>query len=600
MLRDLHVRNLAVLAAGAVELGPGLNVLTGETGAGKSIVVDSLLLLAGGRASSDLIRTGADSLSITGVFDPPPAGSPAASLLAEAGVEAAPGEPLVVRREVSREGRNRVFVDDQPVTARLLADLAPHLLRIHGQREELALVGADLQRYWLDQSGGGAAAALKAEVAAAHDAYDRLRERLTRLDGDERLRNERLELLRFHVGELDAARPVIGEVAELRVERDVLRHAEAISSALGAAYAALHEDEGAALERIAQAGHRLAGIADWEPQASAWQQELGELGVRVQEIARGLGHRLGEVEANPARLDVVEERLALLERLARRQGVDADALVERRQVLAAELAELEGDSADRDELARRAAGALAAYDERATALTAARARWGAVLMRRLESELADLALGRARFAVALAPRRRANSPLERDGVGIDFGPDGIDQVTFLFTPNPGEEPRPLSRVASGGELARIYLALQLAALDEGAPGRPTLVFDEVDAGVGGAEASALGNKLARLARGGQILAVTHLPQVAAAADSHFKVGKRVDGGRTFAEVGALDGDGRVVEIARMLAGSEVTALSRQHAEELIAAARRALAERLAESSVAPPPPADAAGRAKRR
>jgi DNA repair protein RecN (Recombination protein N) len=602
VLRDLHVRNLAVLAAGSVELGPGLNVLTGETGAGKSLVVDSLLLLAGARASSDLIRTGADQLTVTGVFAPPPDDAAACrGVLAEAGIEVAAGEEIVVRREVSREGRNRVFVNDQPVTLRLLAELAASLLRIHGQREELALVESDLQRQWLDRCGGAEAARLLAHVGEAFEAWRRLAERVEDLQGDERRRAERLDLLRFQVDELAAAKPQSGELAALRSERDVLRHAEAIGRALGDTHAALHEDEGAALERLARAHARLGEIAAWEPEAAGWQGELAELEVRLAEVARAVGRRLDQVEADPVRLDAVEERLALLERLARKHGGDADALAARLGTLTSELAEIEADSASLDELIARRDAALAAYAAAASELSAARERWGRDLAARLERELADLALARARLEISLAPRRRADSPLRHQGEAIEIGPRGFDQVTFLFAPNPGEELRPLSRIASGGELARLYLALQLAAHDEGASGRPTLIFDEVDAGVGGAEASALGLKLARLARGGQILAVTHLPQVASFADRHVLVRKRVEGARTATEVQPLAGEERIAELARMLAGHEVTALSRQHAAELVASAQSALRAAVAASQpLAPASPAAAAGRDRTR
>ncbi len=579
MLRELHVRNLAVLAEASVEFGGGFNVLSGETGAGKSIVVDSLSLLAGARASADLVRTGAEALTVSGVFEPEGRGW--RGVLEEAGLDAE-GAEVLVRREIARSGRNRVFVNDQPTTLRLLADLAPFLLRIHGQRDELGLIEPDLQRALLDRSGGAEAAPLLARVATAFDQYSRLAERLEHLSGDDRMRRERLELLRFHASEIDAAKIRAGEEIELRAERDVLRNADTIARSLGTAATLLFDEEGAAVERIARAQTLLAEVEVWETQATAWGAELEEVRIRLEEMARAVQHRLDGLEADPVRLDAVEERLAILERLIRKHGGDTTAVLARRAEIEAELAELEGDDESRDELAAKVAAALAEYRQAALDLSKAREAWGRALVERIEGELKDLGLARARLAVALERRRRSGSPLNvptpggADGSGeeIEFGRDGLDQVVFLFAPNPGEPPRPLARIASGGELSRIHLALQLASRGEAEKANPTLVFDEVDTGIGGAEAAALGAKLQRLAKGGQILAVTHLPQVASHADLHFKVSKQVDGGRTSVQVEALGAETRVEEVARMLAGRKVTDLSLSHAQELIAGAVR--------------------------
>jgi len=575
VLRELHIRNLAVLAEASVDFGPGLNILSGETGAGKSIVVDSLSLLAGARASTEMIRSGAEALTVSGVFEP--AGSDWQRVLEEAGLDA-DGSEVLIRREIARSGRNRVFVNDQPTTLRLLSDLSPFLLRIHGQRDELGLIEPELQRGLVDRSGGPEGEALLARIAAAFDQHARLAERLERLTGDDRARRERLDLLRFQAGEIDAARLRAGEEVELRSEREVLRHAEAIVRALGTCHSLLSEDEGSALERIGKSRDLLVDVEEWEPQATVWGAEIDEIRIRVADLATSLSHRLDGLEADPARLDQIEERLALLERLCRKHGGDTAAVLARREEIEAELGELEGDAQNRDELEEKVAAALAEYRAAALALSRKRDEWGKALVERVERELADLGLGRARLAVSLERRRRADSPLVIDGEATDFGRDGFDQVVLLFAPNPGEEPRPLARIASGGELSRIHLALQLATRAEEA--RPTLVFDEVDTGISGAEAAALGRKLQRLvwtgARQpqGQIFAVTHLPQVASCADLHFKVSKRVEGDRTSVRVEDLDMDGRVEEVARMLAGSKVTKLSLSHARELIEGAAK--------------------------
>lgn len=558
MLREIHVRNLAVMAEASVELGGGLNILSGETGAGKSIIVDSLNLLSGARASVDMIRSDADALTVSGVFELE--GDGWRSVFEEAGLEAE-GSEVLVRREIARSGRNRVFVNDQPTTLRLLSDLAPFLLRIHGQRDEMGLIEPELQKRMLDRSGGAEAIGLLAKVEAAFEQHARLAERLATLSGDDRARRERIDLLRFQASEIDGARIRAGEETELKSEREVLRHAEAITRALGTAFSLLSEEEGSALERIGKSQGLFADVEEWEPQAAAWNAELEELRIRLAELASSLSHRLDGLEADPARLDLIEERLAILERLCRKHGGDTAAVLARRAEMEAELAELEGDAENRDELEARVAAARQEYMEAARALSQARERWGKALVQAIEGELKDLGLGRARLGVALERRH-------------DLGRDGLDQVVFLFAPNPGEEPRPLARIASGGELSRIHLALQLAAHGETEKARPTLVFDEVDTGIGGAEAAALGKKLQRLAKGGQILAVTHLPQVASHADAHFKVSKRVDKGKTRVKVEELGSDARVEEVARMLAGTEVTRLSLSHARELIEGAAR--------------------------
>ncbi|MGH9382639.1 MAG: DNA repair protein RecN [Thermoanaerobaculia bacterium] len=572
MIRELHIRNLAVVEESVIDFGPGLNVLTGETGAGKSMVVDSLALLAGARASSELIRTGADLLTVSGVFEPPDDGW--RHRLEDAGLACDADEPLVVRREISAEGRNRVYVNDQPATLRLLADVIGPLMQIHTQREELSLTTPDQQRIWLDRAGEPESRTLLDGVAALAWAYEDLAGRWARLTGDRRLRDERIDLLRFQLQEIEAAALEPGEDEELRRERDVLRNLQAVVEGLGGAVDALYEAEGSAEERLGQAVRSLEGIAAWEHAAAEWLDLLGQAQIPLREVARSLRRRLDGLEGDPGRLDGVENRLAVVERLCRKYGGSAAAVLEHRERAAAELAELEGDAGDLETLRGQMEEALAAYARVAQELSARRREWADGLAVRVHAELEDLALAKARFSIELKPRPREGSALVLDGMPVEFGPHGVDHVQFLFAPNPGEEARPLARIASGGELARVYLALQLAVRGPGAASPATLVFDEVDAGIGGAEAAALGEKLQRLAGGGQILVVTHLAQVASHGDRHLRVGKRVAGGKTRVSVEALAETARVEEIARMLAGAEVTALSRSHAAEMIADARR--------------------------
>jgi DNA repair protein RecN (Recombination protein N) len=591
MLGHLHIKNLAVLSEASVEFQPGWNVLTGETGAGKSIVVDSLALLAGARASGDLIRTDADTLTVTGTFDG--VGPRCDAILEQAGLEPAAGE-LVIRRDISRSGRNRVFVNDQPATLRLLADLAPALLRIHGQREELGLVHPELQRAWVDRQGGAEGDRLLAEVARLHADYRRLAERLASVGTDERLRRERLELAAFQIAEIERAALAAGEEEELRRERDLLRNADAIARALGGLVGLVEDEEGSCTERLAAAATGLAAVAEWHGEAAGWIGELDELRIRAAELARTVRQHAERIDADPTRLARVEDRLAIVERLCRKYGPSSADVLARLEALRAERSDLELGVEQRGELERLVAAALDRYRDAALELSRRRAGWGEELSAHVRRELADLALRKARLEIRLDRRPREESPLVVDGQPVDFGEHGIDAVSFEFSPNPGEALRPLQRVASGGELSRVYLALQLvgraprrAASPRGAKrsrsageaagdadGEPTLVFDEVDAGIGGVEAVVLGRKLRELARGGQILSVTHLPQVASLGDHHLAVEKQVRGGRTFVAVRTLEGRARVDEIARMLGGEEAAAAARDHAEAMLAESER--------------------------
>jgi DNA repair protein RecN (Recombination protein N) len=573
VLRDLHVRNLAVIVEAQIEFGSGLNILTGETGAGKSIVVDSLALLSGARASQELIRTGADTLSVSGVFEP--GGQEWRGVLEQAGIEVS-GPELTVRREINRAGRNRVFLDDQPVTLGLLARLAPELLRIHTQREELGLVSPELQRIWLDKSSGPRGQEAVRQVEAAYDEYAGLADRLERAQGNEQLRREQIDLLGFQIEELDAARLQPDEDEQLRAEREVLRHREAIAAALGSSYGLLFEDDGAAGERISLAIRRLQDISDWEPLSDGLIGTLESMKVGLEDLAGELRRRLDQIEADPSRLDVVEERLSVIERLTHKYGRNCTGLIAHREALERELEELTGAESLREELSNRVGEALQRYSKAAESLSALRRNWGRELSDRVHHELADLALGKARFAVSLDRRRRDESPVEVNGLPVEFSSTGYDQVSYQLAANPGEDPAPLSSSASGGELSRIYLAVQLAIRASGPASSSTLVFDEVDAGIGGAQAAALGKKLARLAQGGQILVVTHLPQVACYADRHFRVEKRTEQDRTVTRVRSLDDAARVEEVARMLAGKRVTELSLSHAREMITSAAEGL------------------------
>jgi DNA repair protein RecN (Recombination protein N) len=570
MLTHLHIRNLAVIEDVSVEFGSGLNVLTGETGAGKSILIDALALLSGVRATSDLIRKGTDRLTVTGIFRP--SGEAWIESLTRAGL-AVEDDAIVIRREVTRDGPNRVFVNDEPVTLKLLTRIAPLLLRIHAQREELNLVSPEFQRQLLDRSGGKSGERILAATAGAFEKYRELLDRWRRLAGDEKARLERLDLLRFQRQEIDAAKVVEGEEDELRTERDVLRHSEAIRQALGESVNSLFEDEGSAAERMATSARALGAVAEWEPRSAEWATELEELRIRLEDMSRDVAKQLQQLSADPGRLDEIEDRLALLERLFRKYGATSGDVVEYRKKIGLELDELTMDDESRQGLEAEMAASLDAYSKQALELTSARKKWGESLASDVERELADLAMARARFSVELGTRPRTRSPLLIDGAGVEFGASGVDEIAFELAANPGEAKGSLAAVASGGELSRVYLALRLAVGVSSEVASAGLVFDEIDSGIGGAEAAALGQKLRRLADSAQVFAVTHLAQVASHGHRHYRVRKTSQSGRTKIAVDPLDREARVEEIARMLAGKKVTELSRSHARELLEGAQ---------------------------
>ncbi len=567
MLRELHIRNLALIESSSVEFGEGLNVVTGETGAGKSIVVDSLLLLSGERASTDLIRSGCERMSVSGIFDLPQ-DSQLLSQLESAG--ALPAEEIVVRREVSREGRNRAYINDVPVTLRLLAAAAPHLIRVHTQREELGLAQLDAQRTWVDAAGGSKLATALADTRAACEEFLSLDQRWRRAVEDASSRAERVDLLRFQIGEIETANLRPGEEESLGERRNLLRHQDSIRQALTTAVESLYESEHAAGTRIATAAAALERIETWLPAAQEWRKELTSARLAVEDVGQGALRELEGMDSSPGELDAVESRLAELERLFQKYGPGSQTVMEVAGDAKAELETLEHDSENRQELENRRRQVLAAYVERARRLSAERAKAGEVLARAVENELDDLAMGGARLSVEVEDRPDATVEFEDRRVAVT--PHGYDRVSLLLAANPGEPAGPLAKVASGGELSRIYLALQLAARGGAGADPVVLVFDEVDSGVGGAQADALGAKLRRLAVGGQILAVTHLPQVASAGHHHLRVEKASKGQRTRVGVEQLSQESRVEEIARMLAGREVTDTSRDHASELLAQA----------------------------
>lgn len=551
MLVELAVENLAVVERLRLRLHPGFNVLTGETGSGKSLVVGALSLLFGGRASADMIRTGEERAVVSGIFEMPP-DRQLRALLEEAGIRAEDGE-LLLEREVTASGKSRAWAGSRPVTAAFLRDLAPFLGDIHGQHDQQRLFSTDAQREMVDEAAG-AGALLEQVRRLWHDWRAALRE-MADLDraGQERLRLA--DLWSMQRNEIAAAALRPGEDAQLENERRVLRNVARLSEAVSAAYQLLEESELSASGAVAQALKRLEEAARIDSGLAAAAETLRPALIALQEASHDLRHYLGSLEADPRRLEDVESRLALIERLKRKYGSTIEEILAFHDDVCARLGALEDAGERRAALEGSIARLEAGYREACLRLRGLRAGAARRLSRKVQEELAGLAMPGAVFRILLEP--------------CEPGETGMDRVEFLFSANAGEEPRPLDRVASGGELSRAALAVKTCVSPAGKDAVRTLVFDEVDAGVGGAAGEMIGRRLRELSRRHQVLCVTHLPQIAGFADHHYAVSKCEAGGRTAAGVEWLGKKERVREIARMLSGQKLTPEALRHAEKLI-------------------------------
>jgi len=554
MLRELRIRNFAVVENLTVPFAPGFNVLTGETGAGKSILVDAILLLRGARAQTDVIRADAETAMVEAVFE---VSDGAVATLDEAGLPLEDGE-VVIRRELSRSGRHRAFVNDAAVTVGLLERLGDALVQVHGQHEHQRLLEPTRQLDVLDRFAD--AEPLRERFAALFAKHAEARAELERRRGAARDRAQRQDLLRFQVSELDAARVRVGEDDELRTERRRLQHAERFAAGLQEVASLLHADAASATARLARAGRVLSDLGRLDPAFAAPAETLDAARAHVEDTLAAVRGLRDTIVFEPGRLEGIDERLDALTRLKRKYGDSEEALLRFRADAAAELDRLERHEELLAEDERRLAELEPEMVSAARALGAARREAAAKLGPRVQRELRQLGMDRAAFEVATI-----------DLAAGDWGLRGAERVEFRFTANPDEPNRPLARIASGGELARTMLALQVVL--SGDDDAPTMVFDEVDAGIGGRAASVVGDKLAALGGSRQVLCVTHLAPIAALADQHVRVAKSVRGGRTRATTAVIAGDERAAEIARMLGGDASGAAALDHARALLRARR---------------------------
>ncbi len=551
------VENYAVVERVRVRFHAGLNLLTGETGSGKSIVVDALALALGGRASSDMVRSDAERSRVAAIFEAPQAAG-LRSRLEQAGAPVEDGE-LLIEREVLAGGKSRAFLGNRPVTMALLREIAPYLGDIHGQHEQQQLFSSEAQLISLDDFAG--LGPEREEVGGLFRRWKSVENELGELNRSEQEKLRMADLWSFQRKEIETAALQPGEDARLEQERVVLRNFAKLQENANAAYAALYEDQESVSTQLRTALKKVEELAKIDSSLERVAEALKSAAIGVEDASDSIRDYLDGLEADPKRLDEIESRLALMERLKRKYGSSLDDVLAFLEDVRGKMAAIETAGERRAKLEQDLAQAGAAYRDRAGALTGARKSAAEKLAKKVETELDSLALENAVFRIEV---KEAN-----------WTESGADRVEFLISANAGEEPRPLEKVASGGELSRIALALKTSLGPAGGTGarangvRRTLVFDEIDSGIGGGVAEAVGRRLKRLSASNQVLCVTHLAQVAGFADHHYSVEKHEVKGRTVAEVEELTGDARTREIGRMLSGQKVTPEALKHAEQLI-------------------------------
>ncbi len=556
MLRFLSIDDFTLIDRLEVEFSDGLNLITGETGSGKSILVDAVGLLLGQRASSEQIRSGSAGARVEGIFQV--GGThPARPCLEEAGIQVE-GDQLIVRREISREGTNKVFLNGVLSTQSLLAEVGAQLADIHGQHDQQVLLHPAAHLHYLDRFGD-----YRDTLTAVAEISRQLRESTRQVESIQAREQERLrqiDQLQYQIADIDKLQLRPGLDRELEEERDLLASSEKRHEASQAAYQLLYEDEPSALGLLDRARRAVEESTPFDPRFEEFGRRLAEARFSLEEAAFDLRAYADRVESDPSRLEAVQGRLAEIQLARRKYGETVDAILEFRRHAESERDELQAEETRLEGLEKQRRQREAQYQEAARALTEKRQEAARRLSTQVERQLSELAMEKTVFRVSFAP------------LGEPFSEKGNERVEFLISANPGEPPRPLAKIASGGELSRILLALK-SILN---PDRhfKTLVFDEVDAGIGGRVASVLGDKLARLARHHQVFCVTHLPQIAAAAARHFHVEKVSQGRRTRVQLRLLTVEQREEELARMLAGREVTATTLRQAREMLARSSR--------------------------
>lgn len=568
MLRLLNIVNFAVIDRLQVEFRQGLNVLSGETGSGKSILMDALGLLLGDRSSTDFIRTGEERAVIEGIFDIK-GNTPLEELLSEAGMDVSEDEVLI-RRELVAQGRGRMFINNQVANVALLRSMQPHLIDIHGQGDQQSLLQPEVHLNLFDAYAG--ASKIRLRVSQAYDKALQIARDLELLRQSESERLQALDIVNFQISEIEQANLSENEDIELEEERNLLVNAERLAELSGDAYRKIYDDEASILSVLAVVQKRLNDLAAVDNRFSSYMEQLSTVKYILDDLAFFLGEYHSAIQPAPERLRIVDERLMELNRIKRKYGDSLPAALETLARLAERKQKLLNSDEQSQELEMRLRMALDDFRREAAALSDLRRSSAVKFERAVNKELKDVSLGNARFSSHFREAQKGQFVQKLQSIlgGIEdagFKRTGSEEVEFLFTANPGEELRPLSGVASGGELSRLMLILKTITSPSLFP--KTLIFDEIDAGIGGKVADAVGMRLRRLARTNQVLCVTHQLQIARYADAHFLVNKDVAHGRTLTRIVELDDHGRIEELARMIGGAEVTASARKHAKELI-------------------------------
>ncbi|MEH6757648.1 MAG: DNA repair protein RecN [Parasphingorhabdus sp.] len=551
MLQSLSIRDIVLIEALDLEFGAGLSVLTGETGAGKSILLDSLGLALGNRADSGLVRQGTEKAQVTASFDPPPVGSKLAAYLQDNDIEVEAGEPLIIKRSVKADGGSRAFVNDQSCSATLLRELGSKLIEIHGQHDDRGLINPRGHRALLDTY----ASADSKKVRQAFEGWQSAKQALEQALNDQEAAELDREYLEHSVAELSKFAPQPGEEQELALERATMMKGEKLTGDLEAIRAAFDGSNGG-LASLRAAARRLDRIAEDHPLLAEALQFIDRAVIEASEAEDKLNEAAQALMFDPQRLDDMETRLFDLRALARKHRVEGEALPQLLVDLENRLAAISDGGKSLGALEANVKASKQTYVDLAEALRIKRSKAAKALDKAVAGELVPLKLDAARFETLL-------EPLDEDR----WGANGMDRIEFLISTNPGAPLAPLGKIASGGELSRFILALKVALAEEG--GAKTIIFDEVDRGVGGAVASAIGDRLSRLSGSAQLLVVTHSPQVASKGDAHMLINKSSNGTVSRTDVRALDNEGRRQEIARMLSGADVTDEARAQADRLL-------------------------------
>lgn len=548
VLTDISIKNFAIIDSLHISFGRGLNILTGETGAGKSIIIDAVNLVLGGRASADLIRSGADEASVEAMFDI--SGEPAmVDFLAGSGIES--GGELLLKRTISRSGKNRIFMNGSLSTLANLAEVAGRLINIYGQHESQNLLKVENHLEMLDSYASLNSA--RTEFSELYRSYRRIRERIAALESGARDAERQKDLLSYQLDEIRTAGLVPGEDEELERERNLLLHAEKLLFKTQSAYDLLYGAEESALGALGGVRGAVTEAAAIDSSLQPLCETVASAFLQLEDAALSLRDYASRIESDPARIQAVEERLETIRKLKKKYGETIGEILSTADAVESELASLAGAELSREELDSESERLKGLLSSKGCELYAGRKDAAERLRKALEAEVHQLAMKHAVFSVRI---EQLQEPRET----------GFEKVEFLFSPNPGEEPKPLAKIASGGELSRIMLAMKQLHPESDVP---TLVFDEVDTGIGGATSSMVGRKLKSVASRQQVLCITHLPQVAVYADSHYLVAKTVEDGRTRTSLRVLSHEERIDEVARMLGGINVTGKSREHAAEMI-------------------------------